>query len=464
MTPKKSLSGSMTSGNPFRLILLFSLPLIAGNALQQVYNMADSIIVGNYVGSTALVAVGGAFPIIFIMSSLFMGLGIGSMVMVSQFYGAEDFDNLRKTIDTIYTFLICAGIPISIISALCTNPILDLMSVPEDARSEAYIYLIIVLSGLLGSLGYNANTGILQGVGDSKTPLILLALACLLDNGLNLLFVLVFKMGVAGAALSTVIGQMASWIFGIFFINKRYPMLKIRPFSFRFHKAAFYQIMKLGLPAGIQNALIGIATLLLTRLTNLQGSVFAAGISGANKLDTFAFLPIVSFSTAATAFTGQNIGAGKVERVKQGVRATIIISLCFSALSLLVIPFGPQLLRMFTPEKDVIESGMVFLRTVMPFYFLLGILYILNSVIRGSGESIIPMITVLIGVCVVRLPIAHLIEHYWGAEYMFYSYAIGWICSLSIVIPYYLSGKWKGKGITALSQAMNAADMGDGVM
>ena len=451
---------SMTEGNPFLIITLFSLPLIAGSALQQLYNVMDSVIVGKFVGNTALVAVGGAFPIVFLMSSLFIGLGIGAMVMVSQYFGGNEYDNLKKTVDTIYTGLIVGGIPISLLSLLLINPALDLMSVPAEARAEASLYLVIVLAGLLGGLGYNANTGILQGLGDSKTPLILLAAACFLDNMLNLLFVLVFNMGVAGAALSTVIGQWSSWLLGIYIINRKYPMLKISPFRFRFEKSIFVEIMRLGIPAGIQNALFSIATLLLTRLVNLQGTIFAAGINAANKLDTFAFLPVQSIATAATTFAGQNIGAGKADRVRQGMFASMAIGVGFSVLGLLVVPAGPTLLRLFTDDAEVVASGMIYLRSIMPFYSLLAVLFVLNSVIRGAGESLIPMISVLLGICLARLPAAYLLEAYFGGDSIFFSYAIGWSISLLLIVPYYLSGRWKNKKITKMSEAL-AADMGE---
>ena len=455
----------MTEGNPFRLIVLFSLPLIAGSALQQVYNLADSIIVGNFVGDTAFVAVGVAFPVIFLMSSLFMGLGTGAMVMVSQFFGADEFKNLQNTIDTIYTALITGGIPITILSIVFANPILNLLSVPAEARDEAYIYMIIVLVGLLGSLGYNANTGILQGLGDSKTPLILLAVACVIDNVLNLLFVLVFHMGVAGAALSTIIGQCVSWVFGIFFINKKYPMIRIKPFSFHFDRKIFSRVVSLGLPAGIQFALFSIATILLTRLVNVQGASFSAGFNSANKLDTFAFLPIQSFSTATTAYTGQNIGAGKIDRVKKGMKATLILSIITALLSLFIIPAGPTLLRLFIPgQQAIIDTGMVYLKSIMPFYTLLAVLFIVNAVIRGSGESLIPMLSVLIGVCIARLPAAYLLEYFFGAEKIFFSYPIGWAVSIAIILPYYFSGRWKTKGITKISEAMQNADLGDPIV
>ena len=450
----------MTEGNPFRLIMRFSLPLLAGSALQQVYNMADSIIVGNFVGNTALVAVGGAFPIVFLISSLFIGLGIGAMVMVSQFFGANETGNLKKTVDTIYTGLVVGAIPISLLSLLLIQPAIQLMQVPAEAAQEAYTYLFIVLFGLLGSLGYNANAGILQGVGDGKTPLLLLAIACLLDNILNLVFVLGFGMGVTGAALSTVIGQWSSWIFGIYFINRKYPMLRIRVFSFQFEKKIFKEVMRLGIPAGIQNALFSVATLLMTRLVNLQGTDFAAGVNAANKLDTFAFLPIQSLSVAATTFTGQNMGAGKIERVKKGMWSSLSIGLGFSLLGLLVVPAGPFLMRMFTSDPVVIQNGMIYLRSIMPFYSMLAVLFIVNSVIRGAGESLIPMISVLVGICLVRLPVAYWLEWQFGGESIFYSFAIGWAASLVFIIPYYLTGRWKHKKVTKESELL-AVDSGE---
>ena len=457
-------SGKMTDGNAFKLIVIFSLPLIAGSILQQFYNMADSIIVGQFVGETALVAVNGAFPIIFLMSSLFMGLGTGSTVMVSQFFGANDLKNLQNTVNTTYTGLIAGGIPLSIASILLANPILNLLNVPQDARDESYVYLVIVLAGLVGSLGYNVNTGILQGLGDSRTPLILLAIACLLDNALNLLFVLVFNMGVAGAALSTIIGQFSSWIFGIIYINKKYPMIQIRPFSFKFDQSIFGKIIKLGLPAGIQFSLFSLASMFLLRLVNQQGTSYAAGFGSANKLDTFAFLPIQSFSIATTTFTGQNIGAGKTERVRKGMQATLILSIGFSLLSILVIPAGPTLMRMFTDSPAVIESGMIYLRSIMPFYSLLAVLFIINSVIRGSGESIIPMISILIGICIIRLPAAYALEYYFGREFIYYSYPIGWLTSICVTVPYYLSGRWKNKSVTKSSEGLQAVDMSDPII
>ena len=206
----KSNMTDMTQGSPAGLILFFALPLLVGNMFQQLYNMVDSIVVGRFVGSTALAAVGTAFPVVFLLSSMFMGLGIGAMVMVSQFYGAGDAERLKATIDTIYTALIVGIVPLSIVGILVSRPIIALLAVPADTADQCWIYMVIVLGGLIGSLGYNANSGILQGLGDSKTPLLFLVIACIINIVLDLLFVVVFHWGVAGVAIATIIAQAFS--------------------------------------------------------------------------------------------------------------------------------------------------------------------------------------------------------------------------------------------------------------
>ena len=352
----KSNMTDMTQGSPARLILFFALPLLVGNMFQQLYNMVDSIVVGRFVGSTALAAVGTAFPVVFLLSSMFMGLGIGAMVMVSQFYGAGDAERLKATIDTIYTALIVGIVPLSIVGILVSRPIIALLAVPADTADQCWIYMVIVLGGLIGSLGYNANSGILQGLGDSKTPLLFLVIACIINIVLDLLFVVVFHWGVAGVAIATIIAQAFSWIFGIFYINKKYPQIHIHPFCFKFDKALFGQIVKLGVPAGVQQALFSFGVMAMQRLINSYGSAFMAGFNGANKLDTFAFMPIQSFATAATTFVGQNIGANRPERVHKGTVATLWMSCGFSVLvAALLLPTGRFCMRLFSTEPAVID-------------------------------------------------------------------------------------------------------------
>lgn len=444
----KSRTTDMTSGSPFRLIILFSLPLIAGNALQQLYNMVDSIVVGRFVSQTALAAVGVAFPVIFLLSSLFMGLGTGAMIMVSQYYGAKDTENLRKTIDTVYTSLIVGAVPLTVISMLFTSPILTLLNVPADAWNEAYTYLIIVMGGLVGSLGYNLNAGILQGTGDSKTPLLFLIIASVLNIVLDLVLVLVIPLGVAGVAIATITAQFTSWIFGIIYINKKHPDLAIHPLCFRFDFSIFKEIMRLGIPSSIQQAMFSFSVMMMLRLVNGYGSAFAAGYNAANKLDTFAFLPIQSISISATTYTGQNIGAGRLDRVNQGIAAALKMSIAFALLSLLLIPAGPTLMRMFSDDPAVIASGTAFLNRIIPFYSLLAVLFVLNSVMRGAGEAVLPMVSTVVSIWLARIPAAYLFAYFFGADNLNFGYAAGWAVGLAITIPYFLSGKWRTKAIT----------------
>lgn len=438
----------MTQGSALKHIFTFAMPLLFGSIFQQLYNMVDSIVVGRFVGDTALAAVGTAFPVVFLLASLFMGLGIGATIIVSQYFGAGDLKRVKDTIDTTYTGLIIAVIPLTILALLLCKPILIILNVPADAMAEAEIYMMIVLGGFAANLGYSANSGILQGLGDSRTPLLFLVIASVINIVLDLLFVVIFNWGVAGVAIATVIAQTFSWLFGIFYINKKYPQLAIKPFCMKFDKELFGKIVKLGIPAGIQQALFSIGVMAMQRLVNGYGSAFAAGYNGANKIDMFAFLPVQSFSTAVTTFVGQNIGAGKPDRVHKGTVATLKLSLAFSiVLSILTLLTGEYLMQMFSTEPAVIASGMAYLWRMMPFYFIFAIMFVLNCVMRGAGEMKIPMLSSILSLWLARVPASYILAHFFGVENMHYSFAIGWLIGIAVTLPYYLSGKWKKKGL-----------------
>lgn len=439
----------MTEGSPARLLLFFSLPLLVGNMFQQLYNMVDSVVVGNYVGKTALAAVGTGFPMIFMLCSLFMGMGLGATIMVAQFYGAGDMDRVRRTVDTIYTALIVGAVPLTIFGLLIAGPLLRLMNVPADTYDLALSYILIVFGGIVGTLGYNANAGILQGLGDSRTPLRFLAMACGINIVLDLVFVVGFHWGVAGVAVATVIAQASSWVFGILYINKKYPQIHISPFRFAFDKELFLQVVRLGVPAGVQQALFSVGVMVMQSLVNGYGSDFMAGFNGANKLDTFGFMPIQSFATAATTYVGQNIGAGRMDRVKSGTRAALLLSCGFSAgIALVLIPLAPVFMRMFNPEPAVIAAGVAYLNRILPFYALLAVMFTLNSVMRGAGEMVVPMVSSLVSLWLARIPAAYLMDHFFGRDNMFFCYAIGWVLGLGITCRAFFRGSWRQKTLT----------------
>ena len=444
----------MTYGNPYKLIFLFSVPLLIGNIFQQLYNMVDSIVVGNFVGEKALAAVGTGFPIIFLMSSLFIGISTGATVMVSQFYGARDIKRVNDTVNTIYTAMIIGVIPLSLLGVFLSEPLLRLIQVPDDGTLEmAKIYMIVIFIGIVGNLGFNINSGILQGLGDSRTSLIFLLIAAIINTVLDLVFVLVFHWDVMGVALATIIAQIFSWVFGIWFINRRYSEIHIRLFGFHFDKALFKQAMKLGIPSGIQQALFSVGSLVMQSLVNSFGSAFMAGFNGANKIDTFAFMPIQSFTNAVTTYTGQNIGAGNHERVRKGLRAGMALSVGTSILMcILVYPLSAFMMRMFSQNQEVIDAGVAYLHELMPFYALLAISFCFNSVMRGAGEMIVPMISSLFALWLVRVPSAYLLAHFFGGEMIYYSYVIGWVVGILISGLYYATGRWKNKSIVKKMQ------------
>ncbi|HKM01514.1 MAG TPA: MATE family efflux transporter [Sedimentibacter sp.] len=436
---------TMTEGNAFKIILAFAFPMLIGNVFQQLYNMVDSIVVGNYVGKIALAAVGTGFPIIFLMSALFIGIGIGATILISQFIGAGDIDNVRKTSQTIYTAMILSAIPISIIGIVFCQPILLLINTPPNVLPMAKQYMVVIFAGMIGSFGFNINAGILQGFGDSKSSLLFLAIATVINIVLDLLFVIVFNWGVRGVAIATIIAQACSWVFGMIYMKRKYEILNFQITKFYFDKEIFKKILKLGLPTGIQQALFSVGIMSMQSIVNGYGSDFMAGFNAANKIDTFAFMPIQSFANAVTTFTGQNIGAGRLDRVHKGTVAAITMSLIISALALVVIPLGPFILKMFSSDPAVIDAGMIYLSNVMPLFLLLAIVFTLNAVIRGAGESVIPMIGSLISIWLGRIPAAYYIAANIGKEYLFYSYGVGWVLWLLISGPYYLSGRWKAK-------------------
>ena len=379
---------NMTVGSPAGHIFYFALPLLAGSFLQQLYNMVDSWVVGNYVGDGALAAVGVGFPVIFMFSSLFMGLSNGGTVVIAQFYGAGKMDRVRDAVDTIYTAFVVSAIPITLLAVFLVKPLLFLLQVESGAYDEAWLYLTVVCAGIIGTIGYNLNSGILGGLGNSRTTLLFLSIATVMNILLDLALVLIFDLGVLGVAVATITAQISSWLFGVGYINRRYPDIAIRPFCFRFDRKLFRQIMGIGLPAGIQMSLVAIGSMAVMSKINSYGKEFTAAYNVGSRLDQLAFLPIQSLSNAVTAFVGQNIGAKRLDRARQGIRVTVLSSVVWSIAMLVIIPLGPTLVSFFSDTPAVMEAGAVYLKCIMPFYIPFSVMFCLNNAMRGAGESV----------------------------------------------------------------------------
>lgn len=440
---------NMTVGSPAGHIFYFALPLLLGSFLQQLYNMVDSWVVGNYAGDASLAAVGVGYPVIFMFTSLFMGLSGGGTVVIAQFYGAGNMGRVRDAVDTVYTAFMASAIPITLLALGLVKPVLLLMQVSADAWAESWLYLTVVSAGLVGAIGYNLNAGILGGLGNSRTTLLFLAISSVMNIVLDLVFVLGLGMGVLGVALGTIISQAFSWLFGLFYINRRYPAIAIRPFCRRFDRALFRQIMGIGLPAGIQMSLVALGAMVVMSKINSFGKEFAAAYNVGSKLDSLAFLPVQSLSNAVTAFVGQNTGAKRPDRVRRGIRMTVAASVVWSAVMLVLIPLAPTLVGFFSDTPAVIHSGTVYLRCIMPFYVLFSVMFCLNNAMRGAGDSLFPMLDVIFSLILVRVPAVYWFADHYGPDYMYYGVGVGWCVGFTLSVVYYLSGRWKRKGSLA---------------
>ena len=440
----------MTSGSPAGHILYFALPLLAGSLLQQLYNMVDSWVVGRYVGDGALAAVGVGFPVLTMFSSLFIGLSSGGTVVIAQFFGAGKQNRVRDAADTIYSAFLISIVPLTALALLAVGPILRLLQVEDAAYGEACLYLMVVCAGLIGSIGYNLNAGILGGLGNSRSTLLFLAAASVMNIILDLVLVLACGLGVLGVALGTIIAQAFSWLFGVFYINRHYPEISLRLLPRKFDPALFRQIMGIGLPAGVQMSLVALGAMVVMGKINTYGKEFTAGYNVGFRLDQLAFLPIQSLSSAVISFVGQNTGARKPDRARQGIRVTVGLSAAWALLmTAVLLPLREPLVSFFSPTPAVIHAGAVYLQCIMPFYFLFAIMFCLNNAMRGAGDSVFPMVDVILSLILVRVPAVYWLANHYGPDYRYYGCAVGWAVGLALSLGWYFSGRWKRHGSLA---------------
>lgn len=437
-----------TTGNETRLIFNFAVPMLLGNVFMQLYQFVDTMIVGQFIGKEALAAVGASTPIIFMIIALVMGVGAGSSVVISQYFGAKQYDNVRTTCDTLFLFLIGAGIVVTVLGYFFSRSILNLMGLPEDILPHATEYLQIYFLGSILLFGYNAVSGILRGVGDSKTPLYFLIVAAVLNVGLDLLFVIVFEWGVAGAAWATLISQGVAFIASVIYVNHKHEFIRIRLFHTNFNKKIFAQCLRLGLPTGLQQMFVGAGNVAVMSIVSGFGTNVIAAYTAATRIDMFASLPIMNFSAALTSFVGQNISIGKFDRIHNGLRSTLLmmlVSVVFINVSIII--FAEPLIGIFTSDPQVISYGRACLIIMNSFYFIFGIMFTFNGLLRGAGAAIVPMLTTLLSLWVVRIPVAALFSKWFGEVGIWWAVPIGWALGALVSICYYFSGKWKSKAI-----------------
>ena len=442
----KNLMADLTNGNERGLIFRFAMPMLLGNVFQQLYSIANSVIVGHILGKTALAAIGASFPIIFALISMIIGIATGSTIIIAQYFGAKDLKRVRKAIDTMYIFLFSASVFISIIGIIFSESILRLTGLPEEVIPQAKIYLNVYLSGAVFLFGFNGTSAALRGLGDSKTPLYYLVIANIVNILLDLLFIMVFKMGVEGAALGTVISQAGAFLTMILHLNRKNDLVKLYIRKLSFDKEIFIKSIKIGVPTGLQQTFVAFGMVALYGIVNKHGTDVIAAYSAASRLDSLASLPAMNFGGALSAFVGQNLGANKPDRVKSGLKATFMMTSVVSiAVTLINVIFGRYIMAMFTTDMQVIEVGYQYLIIVSSFYVVFSTMFVIGGVMRGAGDTLIPMFITLFALWVVRIPLAYFLAPRIGVIGIWWAIPIGWAIGMSFSYIYYLTGRWKQK-------------------
>ena len=394
----------MTEGNILKSIILYSIPLILGNFMQQLYNTFDSLIVGNYVGSSALAAVGAGGQISFFLVAFYLGASSGAGILISQYYGAKDDEKLHAVVHNMMGIGIVLGIVITIVGIIFCPTFLGWIGTPVDMMPDAVTYLRIFFGGMLFQVVYNMLAAVLNAVGNSKRSLIYLIISSGFNIILDLLFVCVFKLGIAGAAWATIISQAVCCVLILKYLMGVEANYKVKLKDITLQSDYVKRIVKMGFPAAVQNAVIAFSSLLIQAGVNSYGTKAAAGFTAYMKVDGFDILPILSFSLAATTFVGQNVGAGNMKRAKKGAAIIIVINTIYTLIMTCVMTvFDSQIISLFSHDPEVIESGVMCIWALAPFYVLLGLIHSFAGAIRGTGNTVGPMVIILFSLCFYRV-------------------------------------------------------------
>ena len=439
-----SQNNLMTEGSIVKSLLLFALPLIFGNLLQQLYNTADSIIVGNFVGANALAAVGSSGSPIYLLIGFSQGLAVGAGVVVSQFLGAKDHREAQEAVHTSLAIAVIMGLLLTVGGIACGRALLVAMNTPAEVLGDAVTYIRIYFGGVLFSVVYNMTAGILNAAGNSRRSLIYLAWASVTNIVLDLVFIVIFRMGVAGAAIATDISQLVSCVLSLRFLIKSTDDCRVIPRAIRLHKKMAARIIRVGLPTGIQNMVISFSNVLVQASVNSYGAAAMAGFAAYMKIDGFNILPVSSISMAATTFVGQNYGAGRLDRVKKGTWVTLAMGLVYTLATGALLLLGQDaIMHLFTNDETVVFFGEAAMHWFCPFYFLLSILHGLAGAVRGTGASVPPMVVLLVSLCLFRVVwIQFLLPFFPTIDGVFILYPVSWGLGAVLMALYAWKGKW----------------------
>ena len=447
MNATENKSKLMTEGSIWKNILLFSVPLILGNLLQQLYNTADSIIVGNFVGSNALAAVGSSGSPIFLLIGFSQGIAVGAGVVVSQFLGARDRQGAHISVHTSLALATILGAILTVGGIAISRSLLTAMNTPAEVLEDAVTYMQLYFGGVLFSVVYNMAAGILNAAGNSRRSLLYLGCASGTNILLDLILIAGMKMGVAGAAIATDISQLVSCVLSLRFLMRVDADYRVTAREVRVDRKMAAKIIRVGLPTGIQNMVISLSNILVQASVNGYGAAAMAGFAAYMKVDGFNILPIMSFSMAATTFVGQNFGAGQIDRVKKALWVTMALSFVYTVITgtLLLLAQDP-IMHLFTGDETVVAFGQQAMHYFCPFYWLLGILHGLAGTVRGTGKSVPPMVVLLVSLCLFRIVwIRFALSAFQGIDGVFILYPVSWALGAVLMILY----TWRGNWLTA---------------
>ena len=468
----------LTRGPIFKKIILFALPIMAGNLFQQFYNVVDSWVVGNYAanGTAALAAVNASFSIMFFFNSLYIGISMGANIILSQYKGAKDYDNLEKGMTTTFTLSMWCGILITVIGLITARGILELLGTPEEILDDATLYLRIIFAGTCGNVVYNGMNGMLRGLGDAKYPMYALIFAAILNIILDMVFVIVFHWDVAGVAWATIIAHLVSGLMLVWKQTSGVYGAKINFRRLRMEKNILKLILKLGLPAAVQNATFSVGNMITQSFSNRFGVNYIAAHAIIMKADGFAVLPMIGLQMATTTYVGQNIGAGDIERTNKGIGASCIIGVvCSVIVGALLLIFGEDLMRIFNVHDEALQMGITGLNFIAYFYIFMALQNVLGGALRGAGASIASAIS-SVAATLLRIPLGWFLairplnaacqaavdagqyataklaeaasvgmEHYFG---LIQTWGFGMMIGAIVLLPYYVFGNWRSKGFT----------------
>ena len=446
----------MTVGKPWKSIGLFSIPMIIGNIAQQLYSTVDSIVVGHYVGDNALAAVGSATPILNLLLVLFIGISAGVGIMVAQYFGAKARTDLSKTIGTCTTLTALVSLVLMIAAPPIVRPLLALLDTPASIIDDCTAYLVIMMVGIAGMAYYNILSGILRGMGDSFSALVYLLVATVINIVLDVWFVAGFNMGVAGVSLATVIAQAVSAIMCLRKLMRMKDTFDLGKKELKMSKEHVTQIVKLGLPSGVTQAIFSSAMIIVQSLTNSFGEMFIAANVIVMRVDGFAMMPNLSFGTAMTTYAGQNVGARKFDRVMQGAKqGTIMAVICSTVITGIILLFGKHLMGIFTDTQELVDMSYYMMCILAVGYIAMAVTQSLSGVMRGAGDTLTPMWISLCTSVLIRIPVAYGIS--WltrtpelptgRSECIQVSLLTTWVLGAIITFTFYKIGKWKKKAL-----------------